>query len=75
MTEEQIERSVEWKTDEADRALMAGRWTQAEYDEYMRKLNAWTERQYGVQPDPRVAKLISAVAVWLEKYGDHFFDN
>ena len=75
MTEEQIERSVEWKTDEADRALMAGRWTQAEYDEYMRKLAAWADRQHEVQPDRRIANLIADVAEGIEKYGDHFFDN
>jgi len=46
MTEEQIEGSVELKTDSADRALMNGRMTQAEYDAHMKELNRWADDQY-----------------------------
>lgn len=29
----------------------------------------------GIQPDPAAAKLVSDVALLLERYGDHFFDG
>ena len=46
MNEEQIERSVEIKTNSADRALMNGHMTQAEYDAHMKELNRWADDQY-----------------------------
>ena len=45
MTNEQIERLVETRTNAADNALMAGRMTQAEYDFHMRALNRWADRK------------------------------
>jgi len=46
MTEEQIERSVESKTNAADSALMNGTMTQVEYDAHMKELNRWAEDQF-----------------------------
>lgn len=46
MTNEQIERSVEIKSNAADSALMNGRLTQAEYDTHMKELNRWADKQY-----------------------------
>lgn len=46
LTEEQIERSVELKTNAADNALMNGRMTQAQYDFHMKALNRWADQQY-----------------------------
>lgn len=46
MTNEQIERSVEIKSNAADSALMNGRMTQAEYDAHMKELNRWADEQY-----------------------------
>ena len=46
MTEEQIEYSVELKTNAADHALMNGHMTQAQYDIYMKALNRWADMQY-----------------------------
>jgi len=53
MTTEQIERSVEIKSDAADRALMNGHMTQAEYDTHMKELNRWADRQYGWRTQTR----------------------
>jgi hypothetical protein len=46
MTSEQIERSVELKTNAADNALMNGRMSQAEYNSHMKELNRWADDQY-----------------------------
>lgn len=46
MTEDQIERAVERNMDGYDRALMAGRLTQAEYDAKVKALSAWADQQY-----------------------------
>jgi hypothetical protein len=46
MTEEQIERSVERRVDSADRALMNGHLSQAEYDAHMADINRWADAQY-----------------------------
>lgn len=46
MTEEQIERHVEDRTNRADNALMLNRITQAEYDERMKHLSRWAEQEY-----------------------------
>jgi hypothetical protein len=46
MTEEQIERRVEKRTDAVDRDFMAGRLSQTEYDAAMRELTAWADREY-----------------------------
>lgn len=43
MTEQQIERSVEVKSNAADAALMSGCMTQAEYDAHMKELNRWAD--------------------------------
>ena len=46
MTEDQIERHVERRTDTLDARLMAGSLTQAEYDAEQRALNQWAEAEY-----------------------------
>lgn len=46
MTEEQIERSVEIKTNAADRALMNGSMTQTQYNNHMSELNRWAADKY-----------------------------
>jgi hypothetical protein len=46
MTEEQIERGVEVRTNAIDRALMDGRMTQTEYDSSMESLNRWADANY-----------------------------
>lgn len=48
MTEEQIERAVERKTDALDRVFMATgtTMTQAEYNAESAKITAWAEAQY-----------------------------
>lgn len=46
MTEDQIERTVESKTNGIDRRFMAGSLTQAEYDTEMRDLTRWADAQY-----------------------------
>jgi hypothetical protein len=46
MTNQQIERSVEIKTNSADNALMNGRMTQIEYDFHMKALNRWADSRY-----------------------------
>jgi hypothetical protein len=46
MTEEQIERRVEKQTDRIDRYFMNGDITREEYDERIKELSAWAEKQY-----------------------------
>ena len=46
MTEDQIERAVERKTDWLDAALMSGKISQAQYDAEQRKLTEWANAQY-----------------------------
>jgi len=46
MTEDQIERIVELRTDRIDAAYMADRLTTEEYNEAMRELAQWAERRY-----------------------------
>jgi len=46
MTNEQVERQIESKTNAADAALMSGRMTQAEYDLHMRAINRWADRLF-----------------------------
>lgn len=56
MTEEQIERQVERKFNALDAALMAGRISQAEYDDAARAIDVWAEvclaerERHGAQP-------------------------
>lgn len=45
-SEDQIERTVEWRTNDADAAFMAGRINQAEYDARIRNIAAWAENHY-----------------------------
>jgi len=45
MTNEQIERIIETRTNAADNALMSGRMTQKQYDLHMRALNRWADRK------------------------------
>jgi hypothetical protein len=45
MTEEQIERAVERRTDAHDRALMRGDIGQADYDALMQELADWSAEQ------------------------------
>lgn len=52
MTEEQIERRVEHLTDAVDRALMAGRLTEDEYNAAVRKIDRWAEQQYRTATKP-----------------------
>ena len=46
MSEEQIERAVEQKTNSLDARFMSGLLTQAEYDAESRKLSQWAEAEY-----------------------------
>jgi len=46
MTEEQIERAVEWKVDVLDKRLMDGSLSQEEYDNEMKRIRAWADYQY-----------------------------
>lgn len=46
MTEDQIERAVERKTNSADNAFMNGILSQEEYDFHMTEINKWAENQY-----------------------------
>ena len=46
MTEEQIERRVEKQTDRIDRYFMNGDITREEYDERIKELSQWAEKQY-----------------------------
>lgn len=46
MTEEQIEREVEWSFNRLDRQLMAGKLTQAEYDHEANVISQWADREY-----------------------------
>lgn len=46
MTNEQIERAVEIKSNAADSALMNGRMTQTEYDLHMKALNRWADTKF-----------------------------
>jgi hypothetical protein len=48
MSEEQIERAVESRTNALDRRLMRGAITQAEYDAEMRALSRWADQQLGI---------------------------
>jgi folate-dependent tRNA-U54 methylase TrmFO/GidA len=45
MTEEQIERQVEWQTDRLDARFLNSPMTQAEYDAEIAALNRWAEAQ------------------------------
>ena len=45
MTEEQIERVVEFRTNSIDRAYMNGGLTDAEYKLKLRALDRWAERK------------------------------
>ncbi len=46
MTEDQIERAVERKTDGLDARFMARKLTQAEYDAEHRAIARWADTQY-----------------------------
>ena len=46
MTEDQIERIVELRTDRIDAAYMADQLTTEEYNQAMRELAEWAERRY-----------------------------
>lgn len=46
LTEGQIERRVEYKTDTLDKAFMRGDMKQAEYERAVRALDKWAEEQY-----------------------------
>jgi hypothetical protein len=48
MTEEQIERHVEYRTDELDKAFMEGLLNQMEYDAGIRGIDRWAERAFSV---------------------------
>lgn len=49
MTEDQIERAVERKTDAVDALLMARKLSQAEYDSRMAEIAAWADQQYNLR--------------------------
>ncbi len=53
MSEDQIERRAESMMDAADRAFMAGRLTQDEYDGECHRINAWVEAQYRLGSTPQ----------------------
>lgn len=46
MTEDQIERTVERMTDNADRLFMSGTIDQTTYDAKMRDIATWADKQY-----------------------------
>ncbi len=46
MTSEQIERTVEARTDMIDRRFMNGKLTQEEYNKEIKDLSAWADRRY-----------------------------
>lgn len=46
MSEDEIERHVERATDIVDSDFMAGKLTQSEYDEEMKRISDWAERKY-----------------------------
>lgn len=46
MTEDQIERRVERIMDSLDARLMSGCLSQSDYDQEVKRLRAWAERQY-----------------------------
>lgn len=46
MTEDQIERRVEVRVDAADRAFMAKRLSQAQYDVILNDIAKWADEQY-----------------------------
>ena len=45
ITEDGIERTVERLVDRADKAFMAGKTTQAQYDRWSKRLNEWATDQ------------------------------
>ena len=47
MTEEQIERRVESYMNAADKALMRGSMTQAEYDKHVKAIHRWADMKLG----------------------------
>lgn len=46
MTEDQIERAVERKTDNLDARFMNSKMSQAEYDEEMKEIQRWADHEY-----------------------------
>jgi hypothetical protein len=50
MTEDQIERRVERIMDTLDARLMSGSLSQSDYDQEVKRLRAWAERQYQKSP-------------------------
>jgi hypothetical protein len=54
MTEAEIERAVEIRTDALDRRLMTNQLSQAEYDTEMKALGQWAERAYDVAERVRI---------------------
>jgi hypothetical protein len=48
MTEEQVERRVELRTDALDKAFMEGLLNQMEYDAGIRGIDLWAERAFRV---------------------------
>ncbi len=49
MTEDQIERRVEKMMDHLDKVFMAGEMSQESYDQAVRSLDEWAERQRDVR--------------------------
>jgi hypothetical protein len=45
LTEDQVERAIERQVDAADRAFMAGRISQVDYDKLIRDIDAWGKEQ------------------------------
>lgn len=45
MTNEQIERLVEARTNAADNMLMSRKWSQEKYNLHLRALNRWADRK------------------------------
>lgn len=46
MTNEQIERLVEVRTNAADNMLMSRKWSQERYNLHIRALNRWADERY-----------------------------
>ena len=49
LSEEQIERQVEWRMDSLDRQLMDGSLSQSDYDLAVKRLDAWSEGRYAAR--------------------------
>ena len=69
MTEDQIERIVQRKMDQIDRRFLTTTMTQDQYDNLVRQLHAWANKQYDTPQALRVNALYDNGLPVLE--GEH----